>query len=91
MIVKSLIGSIVGAAVALGIYYGIKQSTGETYVWFPLIIGLIVGIATRMAAGSSISGGSRVVAGALAAIVAICAALRRRGHQLHDRAYFLTR
>lgn len=72
-VVKSLIGSIVGAAVAVGIYYGIKQSTGETYVWFPLIIGLIVGITTRIASGSSLTGGTRVVAGALAAIVAGCA------------------
>ena len=69
-VVKSLIGSVIGAAVAIGIYYGIKQSTGDTYVWFPLIIGLIVGITTRIASGGSLSAGSRVVAGALAALVA---------------------
>lgn len=69
-VVKSLIGSIVGAAVALGIYYGIKQSTGDTYIWFPLVIGVFVGIAARIAAGSSLSSGSRVVVGAVAAIIA---------------------
>ena len=69
-IVKSLVGSIVGAAIALGIHYAIKQSTGESYVWFPLIIGLIVGILTRILAGNSLSTGSRVIAGGFAALIA---------------------
>lgn len=69
-IVKSLIGSVVGAAIALGIHYVIKQSTGESQVWFPLVIGLIVGILARMVAGNSLSSGSRVVAGGLAALIA---------------------
>ena len=67
---KSLIGSVIGAAVAIGIHYAIKQSTGESYIWFPMVVGLIVGIASRVVAGGSLSSGSRVTAGALAAIVA---------------------
>ena len=68
-IVKSVIGSVIGVAVALAVYYGIKQATGETYVWFPLVVGLVVGLAARVIAGSSVPSGSRVVVGAIAAIL----------------------
>ena len=68
-VVKSLIGSVVGAAVASGIYYGIQQSTGETFVWFPLVTGALTGIVARVLGGST-SNAASFVCGALAALIA---------------------
>lgn len=74
-IVKSLIGSLIGAAVGVGIYYGIKQSTEQTYIWFPLVIGVLTGIAARLFAGSLISDSGRFVSGAVAGLIAAAAIL----------------
>ena len=74
-VVKSIIGSLIGAAVGVGIYYGIKQTTGQTYIWFPLVIGVLTGIAARMFAGSSRSNSGRFIAGAFAGLIAGAAIL----------------
>ena len=68
-IVKSLVGSVIGAGVGTAIYYGIQQSTGESYVWFPLVTGALTGIVARMFGGAS-SNAASFVCGALAALVA---------------------
>ncbi len=68
-VVKSLIGSVVGAAVATGIYYVIQQSTGETYIWFPLVTGALTGIVARVLGGST-SNAASFVCGAFAALIA---------------------
>ena len=69
-VIKSLFGSIFGAAIGVGIYFAIKQSTGETYVWFPLVIGALTGIVANFLYTKSCGNGTRYVCGALAAIVA---------------------
>ncbi len=74
-VVKSIIGSLIGAAVGVGIYYGIKQTTEQTYIWFPLVIGVLTGIAARMFAGSSRWNSGRFIAGAFAGLIAGAAIL----------------
>lgn len=70
---KSLFGSLIGAAIGIGIYFAIKQSTGETYIWFPIVIGALIGMFGNFFYSKPCSNGVRFVCGALAAIVAFLA------------------
>ena len=70
---KSIIGSIAGAAVGLGIHYGIKESTGDTYIWFPVVIGVLTGLLARMVSDKDAGNASRYVAGFFAAVISLLA------------------
>lgn len=74
-VVKSIFGSLIGAVVGVGIYYVIKQTTDQTYIWFPLVIGVLTGIAARMFAGSLGSNSDRLISGAFAGLIAGAAIL----------------
>ena len=74
-VVKSIIGSLIGAAVGVGLYYGIKQTTEQTYIWFPLVIGVLTGIAARLVAGTCCSNSGRFISGAFAGLIAGAAIL----------------
>ncbi len=69
-VVKSLVGGVIGAGIATGIYYAIKISTGETYVWFPLITGILSGVGARALRGPSTSNAAAYMSGALAGLIA---------------------
>ena len=72
-VVKSLVGSLIGAAIGIGIYFAIKQSTGEAYIWFPIVIGALIGLFGNFLYSKNCSNGVRFMCGALAAIVAFVA------------------
>ncbi len=67
---KSLLGSLIGAAIAIGIYFVVKQATGQTFIWFPIVTGVLTGLFASMFMGNKGSNVARYLAGALAGIIA---------------------
>ena len=72
-VINSILGSLIGAAAGTGIYFLVKQMTGEPIIWFPLITGLLTGITANNFGGGS--RGARTVCGAFAGIIACLAIL----------------
>ena len=69
---KTIVGGLVGAVVAVGAYWAIRQTTGESYVWFPLVTGALTGIGARLISGSPGSYASGAVAGLIALLGMVC-------------------
>ena len=69
-VIKSFFGAIVGAAAATGAYFAIENYTGETYIWFPIITGILTGLVASVFGGKSRGTSARFVCGAFAALIA---------------------
>lgn len=70
---KSLVGSLIGGTIGFGIHYVLKQGTGDTYIWFPIVTGLLTGLVARMFAGRASSNSAGLASGLVAAVVALVA------------------
>ncbi len=69
-LVKSVIGSLIGAAIGVAAHFGIQEAMGQTWIWFPLVIGAVTGIVTLLVGGRSNSNSGRYACGALAGLIA---------------------
>lgn len=67
---KSLIGSLIGAAIATVIYYFLKPQNATSTLWFPILAGASTGIVSGIFGGSSRASGERLISGAISAVVA---------------------
>ncbi|MDC0936293.1 hypothetical protein OAS39_08385, partial [Pirellulales bacterium] len=50
---KTLVGGVIGAAVAIGIYTVLKTQMQMDAPWFPVVIGILTGLGVRQAQGSA--------------------------------------
>lgn len=84
-LLKTLIGSIVGAAIATAIYFVVKSYVFEPdqgkdlLVWFPIVTGILTGLLARSFGGPLLANSSRVLVGATAAFIAAAAMF---GHEI---------
>lgn len=70
---KSIFGSLIGAAAAIGVYFVLKLHVGETYAWFPIVTGILTGLVASTFAGKDRNTGARFVCGAFSAAIAAVA------------------
>lgn len=73
-VIRSIIGGLIGAAIAVAIssFLNVEASTG--YPWFPLVTGFLTGLGALIIGGKS-SGIASVISGVLAAAIALVAIL----------------
>ena len=71
--VKTLVGGVIGAAVAIGIYVLLKTQMHMDALWFPVVIGILTGLGVRQAEGSA--SGVSYLRGAVSGIIAAGAIL----------------
>ena len=70
---KTLVGGVIGAAVAIGVYVLLKTQMHMDAVWFPVVIGILTGLGVRQAEGSA--KGVSYLRGAVSGIIAAGAIL----------------
>lgn len=69
-VLKSLIGSVVGAALATVIHHFARPSASEPILWFPIVTGILTGLAGGVLGGKNRGNGGRLASGVLSALVA---------------------
>jgi hypothetical protein len=69
-VLKSLIGSVVGAALATVIHHFARPSASEPILWFPIVTGILTGLAGGVLGGKARGTGGRLASGVLSALVA---------------------
>lgn len=69
-VLKSLIGSVVGAALATMIHHFARPSASEPILWFPIVTGILTGLAGGVLGGKNRGNGGRLASGVLSALVA---------------------
>jgi hypothetical protein len=69
-VLKSLIGSVVGAALATVIHHFARPSASEPILWFPIVTGILTGLAGGVLGGKARGNGGRLASGVLSALVA---------------------
>lgn len=83
-IMKTLIGSIVGAALATGVFFLLRNYVLDSeqlgiLIWFPIVTGLLTGLLARVFAGPMLPNSSRLMTGATAALISAVAMF---GHEI---------
>ncbi|HAC91057.1 MAG TPA: hypothetical protein DCF63_10575 [Planctomycetaceae bacterium] len=69
-VLKSLIGSLVGAVLATVIHHFARPSASEPILWFPMDTGILTGLAGGGLGGKARGSGGRLASGVLSALVA---------------------
>lgn len=70
-VLKSLIGSVIGAAIATVIYYFLKPQNETSTLWFPVLAGGLTGLVAGILGGRERDNQARLVSGIVSAVVAI--------------------
>lgn len=69
-VLKSLIGSLIGAGIATVIHHFSRSSASEPILWFPIVTGILTGLAGGVLGGKTRTSGGRLASGVLSALVA---------------------
>lgn len=83
-IVKTLTGSMVGAIIAIGLFFLLRNYVLGSeqlglLIWFPILTGLLTGAAARFFSGPLAPNGSRILPGTIAALISAVAIF---GHEI---------
>lgn len=70
---RTLVGGLIGAAVAIGIYVALMLGTGNSAVWFPVVTGALVGFGVMQACKTD--GNRSYARGAISGLIAAAAML----------------
>jgi mannitol-specific phosphotransferase system IIBC component len=70
-VLKSLMGSLIGAAIATVIYYFLKPQNETSTLWFPILAGASTGLVAGIFGGRSRGSIARLISGVASAAVAI--------------------